>query len=294
MLSRRRFMGSMLFGLASLRGQAWAGPATTTRRIAAIDWPSAESLLALGAPPVAISDTGYFRQRVPVTLPESVADIGPFWEINLELLAALAPDAILANASSLIMTPAISEIARVEIVPEKVEGDRYRLAVDILQHAATVGGVSPSEADAFVCSIDARLSQQRSRLRLPARPILVALPDQAGRRAMVYGKGSLPDAVLTRLGLDNAWAGPVNANGLGQVGFDALMPLEDAVFALIDIPPLRLQTDRALAANGLWQALPAVRHGRIVRIDQFHPLGGLPSLAHFAETLVAALEDSRS
>ncbi|MGO4834114.1 ABC transporter substrate-binding protein, partial [Rhizobiaceae sp. 2RAB30] len=81
---------------------------------------------------------------------------------------------------------------------------------------------------------------------------------------------------------------------LGQVAFDALMPLEDAVFALIDIPPLRLQTDRALAANGLWQALPAVRHGRIVRIDQFHPLGGLPSLAHFAETLVAALEDSPS
>lgn len=293
MLSRRRFMGSMLFGLASLNGHARAGPATT-RRIAAIDWPAAESLLALGAPPVAISDTGYFRQRVPVRLPKSVVDIGPFWEINLELLAALAPDAILANASSLVMTPAISEIAAVEIVPEKVESDRYGLAVDILRHAATVGRVPPSETDAFVHSIDARLSEQRSRLGRPAQPILVALPDQAGRRAMVYGKGSLPDAVLTRLGLDNAWTGPVNTNGLGQVGIDALMPLEDAIFALIDIPPLRLQTDRALAANGLWQALPAVRNGRIVRIDQFHPLGGLPSLAHFAETLVAALEDSRS
>ncbi|MGO4836983.1 ABC transporter substrate-binding protein, partial [Rhizobiaceae sp. 2RAB30] len=202
-------MGSILFGLVSLKGQAWAGPATTTRRIAAIDWPAAESLLALGAPPVAISDTGYFRQRVPVPLPESIADIGPFWEINLELLAALAPDAILANASSLIMTPAISEIAPVEIVPEKVEGDRYRLAVYILQHAAAIGGVSSSEVDALARAIDTRLERQRSRLRFPARPVLVALPDQAGRRAMVYGKGSLPDAVLTRLGLDNAWAGPV-------------------------------------------------------------------------------------
>lgn len=108
---------------------------------------------------------------------------------------------------------------------------------------------------------------------------------------MIYGKGSLPDAVLTQLGLVNAWAGPVNANGLAQIGFDALMPLQDAVFALVDIPSLRRQTDRALAGNGLWQALPAIRHGRLVRIDQFHPLGGLPSVAHFAERLVTALDE---
>lgn len=294
MLSRRRFLGSTFAGLALSKGQAWAGGAPAKRRIAAIDWPAAESLLALGAPPVAVSDTGYFRQRVPVALPENVADIGPFWEINLELLSAMAPDAILAHSSSLVMTPAIAEIARVEIVPERSEGGRYRLAIDILEHAAKVAGIAKPAADAFVRSIDARLVAQRQRVRRRDRPVLVLLPDQSGRRGTVYGKGSLPDAVLQQLGLDNAWSGPVNGNGLGQAGFDALMPLEDAVFTLVDIPQLRLQTDRALAANALWQALPAVRHGRMVRIDQFHPLGGLPSVAHFAERLASALEETPS
>lgn len=287
MLSRRRFLGSTLAALAVSKGQAWAG---AKRRIAAIDWPAAESLLALGAPPVAISDTGYFRQRVPVTLPKDVADIGPFWDVNLELLSALAPDAILAHSSSLVMTPAIAEIAPVEMVPERSEGDRYRLAVDILEHAAKVAGVDTSDTDIFIQSIDARLSAQRQRLRHRDRPVLVLLPDQSGRRGTIYGEGSLPDAVLRQLGLANAWTGPVNANGLGQAGFDALIPLEHAVFALVDIPQFQLQTHRALAANALWQRLGPVRSGRMITIEQFHPLGGLPSVAHFAETLVSALE----
>lgn len=291
MLTRRRLLAATPFALAAVAAPFRAAASSRARRIAAIDWAAAEALVALGATPVAVSDTQYFRQRMPVTLPESVADIGPFWEINLERLAAIAPDAILANSSSLTMTPAIGEIAPVEQVPDRAEkGKRFELAVAIMTHAARVAGVPLADVDAHLLDVEARLTVQRQQLGDTRRPMLVLLPDQNGRRTMVYGEGSLPDAVLKKLGLANAWTGPVNANGLAQVGLDALMPLDGATFVQVEIPTLKARTARSLARSALWQRLEPIRAARSVTIPQFHPFGGLPSVTHFAETLVPALE----
>ncbi|HEV7307825.1 ABC transporter substrate-binding protein [Ensifer sp.] len=291
MLTRRHLVASIPFALAALAAPSRAATESGLKRVAAIDWAAAEALVALGAIPVAVSDTQYFRQRMPVSLPETVADIGPFWEINLERLAAIAPDAILANSSSLVMTPAIADVAPVAQVPDRAaKGQRFELAVAIMRHAADTAGVPGSDVDAFQQRIETRLSLMRQGLGRADRPMLVLLPDQNGRRAMVYGEGSLPDAVLRKLGLANAWSGPVNANGLAQVGLDALMPLAGATFVQVEIPTLKLRTARSLGRSALWQRLEPIRAQRSITIPQFHPFGGLPSAAHFAEMLVPALE----
>jgi iron complex transport system substrate-binding protein len=102
----------------------------------------------------------------------------------------------------------------------------------------------------------------------------------------------MPDAVLQRLGLENAWQGPVNAAGIFHAGFDALFDINEAIFVLIDIPSLRHQTTRALETSALWQALPTVRQGRTHWIGQFYPFGGCVSALHLAEAITAALEGS--
>ncbi|TCQ25877.1 ABC transporter substrate-binding protein [Rhizobium sp. PP-CC-3G-465] len=287
--SRRHFLALSLFSIAGMRSNAFASAGSA--RIVAIDWSAAESLLALGVVPAAVSDTGYFRQRMPLPLPDDVRDVGPFWEINRELLADIAPDLILINSSSLIMTPDIAKIACVEIVPEKaVSGDRYDLTIDILRHAGGAAGLEPSRMDAVAAQGLERISALRARLPVSTRRICVLLPDQTGRGVVIYGKGSLPEAVLQRLGLENAWQGPVNAAGIFQTGFDALFDIGEAIFVLIDIPALRHQTTKALETSALWQSLPSVRQGRTRWIEQFYPFGGCVSALHLAEAITAALE----
>ncbi|NTF35062.1 ABC transporter substrate-binding protein [Rhizobium skierniewicense] len=289
MHSRRDFLALSLVSLMGMRSNALAS--ANPSRIVAIDWAAAESLLALGVTPAAVSDTGYFRQRMPLPLPDNVLDIGPFWEINRELLAEIAPDVILINSSSLIMTPDIARVGRVETVPEKVRsGDRYDLSIEILYHAGKAAGLEPSRMVAVAARGLERFDALRARLPARSRRVCVLLPDQTGRGVVVYGKGSLPDAVLRRLGLENAWQGPVNAAGVFQTGFDALFDLEEAIFILIDIPALRQQTTRGLEKSALWQALPPVNQGRTNWIGQFYPFGGCISALHLAESMTAVLE----
>jgi iron complex transport system substrate-binding protein len=286
MLNRRIFLSGVLSTLVpSVPLRAEGG-----KRIAAIDWAAAESLLALGVTPLAVADTGYYNQRMPQTLPEETMDIGPFWEVNLELLDRIRPDLIFIGAPSLFMTPRLREIAPVEVVEDMVGEESYGRASAILRQCGRAAGLPGSTAEAFVAGIEREMGSLAARIDR-ARPVCILLPDQSGSRAMVYGNGSMPGSVINRLGLVNAWQGQTNASGFIQVGFEALMALEDAIFMQIEIPTLTPQTERALANSQLWQRLPAVRRGRVSRLRQFYPFGGSLSSLHLAASLTAAVSD---
>jgi iron complex transport system substrate-binding protein len=286
MLSRRFFIaGSFAVLLPSMPVLA-----AQARRIATVDWAAAESLLALGVAPLAVADTGYYNQRMPQVLPAATHDIGPFWEVNLELLDRLRPDLIFVGAASLFMTPRLKEIAPVEVVEDMTGDHAYGRAAAILRQCGHAAGIPPEHVQAVLSGIEQRM-QRLAESMGRMRPVCILLPDQSGSRAMVYGNGSMPGSVVTRLGLRNAWQGPTNANGFIQVGFDQLMALEGSVFMQIEIPSLAPQTNRALANSQLWQRLPAVREGRVVRMQQFYPFGGCLSTLRLAEDLARALQD---
>lgn len=268
------------FGGAPLRADG-------RRRIAAIDWAAAESLMALGLPPLAVADTGYFNQRMPQALPPQTQDIGPFWAVNLELLDRLRPDLIFLGAPSLFMTPRLKDIAPVEVVAEGGSGGR---SAAILLQCAAAAGLPDTAASALLAGI-AKETASLAQSLPEAPPVCILLPDQSGGRATIYGKGSMPDTVLTRLGLRNGWTGPVNASGFTQAGMDRLMPQEDAILIQITIPSLEAQTERALGNSQIWQQLPAVRQGRLARISQFYPFGGCLSELHLARSVAKAVLD---
>lgn len=285
MLNRRFFItGSLAASLPSMPVLA-----KDAMRIAAVDWAAAESLLALGAVPLAVADTGYYNQRMPQVLPVATHDIGPFWEVNLELLDRLRPDLIFIGAASLFMTPRLKEIAPVEVVEDMTGDKAYGRAAAILRQCGRAAGLPSSQVEAVLSNIEQRMQSLAATVS-PARPVCILLPDQSGSRAMIYGNGSMPGSVVTRLGLRNAWQGPTNANGFIQVGFDQLMALDDAVFMQIEIPSLAPQTNRALGDSQLWHRLPPVREGRVVRMQQFYPFGGCLSALHLAEALARALQ----
>ena len=263
-----------------------AGP-----RLAAIDWEAAEALIALGAPPIAIADTRYFASRMPFVLPAGIADMGPFWEINLEYLSRLAPDLILAPASSLVMTPRITDIAPVRIIPEEVGTDRLDRSARLVTEMAKAASLATEAAPRLIDTTVTAFVGYRARLAGQGT-VLIAVPDMSGRLFTVYGQGSLPDAVLRRLGLRNAWGGPTHPNGTFRTGIEPLLDMEDTTILLVEIASMRPRVERALARSALWQALPAIRLGRFGWLEEFYPAGGLLSARQLADRIAQRLRSA--
>jgi iron complex transport system substrate-binding protein len=224
-------------------------------------------------------------------LPDTVADVGPFWEINLEALAELRPDFIIATDYNLVMTPRIADVARVELVPSITTPnvERYQLAVDILNRVAELCGVPRSATDAIAQMAEDRFAEARAKLAGHHHPVGIMLPDIGGREMTMYGAGTLPDAVLRKLGLANIWTGPVNGTGMARAGLDRLMDNPHAAFLVVDIPSQRLQTERSLQQNAMWKLLAPVRNKRVAWLNQFHPFGGMASAVHLSGLIASAL-----
>ncbi len=112
---------------------------------------------------------------------------------------------------------------------------------------------------AALAAVEQDFASARSRLSgTDRRPLLmVSLMDS--RHVRIYGANSLFGAVLTRLDVANAYAGPTNFWGFTTLGIESLPPLADARLIFFDpVPPGTLA---ALAANRSGPACPMCRPG---------------------------------
>jgi iron complex transport system substrate-binding protein len=156
----------------------------------------------------------------------------------------------------------------------------------------------PARATALIAQ--AARTAEAVRAQIAARPALTAAPVIVAdlvddRHLRVYGRGSLFDEMLAKLGVVNA-AHPRNGADAGtwptQAGF-ALVPLQRLVevqrASLVLVGPVAAESIAGLERNAIWQALPAVREKRVTRLPVIAPYGGLVSMQRFAQALNAAL-----
>lgn len=295
MIAARRQLVKGLLGGAVLTAlpPLFADPAQPVP-IVAINWAAMETLLALGVTPLAGSDTGYYRRRMPTyALPPQVQDIGPFWEPNLELLQRLQPSLILSDPLAPVVDRALRSIAPTEIVDLYPSADPYaRASALLLALGARLDRVSAAQA--YLAGVDRRLGELASRLASSPRPaVQVALVNADGRHATLYGRGSLIQSVLNRLGLRNGWQGRSNAMGVTLVGIERLAEAPDALLVCVELPTRLAELQRLRQDGTLWQALPAVRAGRVLTLPRFFPYGGVASALFLAEQLTTHLEGVR-
>lgn len=257
-------------------------------RIAALEWASAETLIALKAPPVGLADVeGYRRWVVEPVPPLNVVDLGLRTEPNLELLQWLAPDLIT-------MVPGYSaDRARLERIAPSISleiyterRDPYEAAIrETLRLAQMLGRTG--EAEALISETAETIEAARSRLEASrSEPVyLVNIIDQ--RHVSVFGRNSMFDDVLRRLGLSNAWTGRTNFWGWATgVGIENLTA-PDA--RLVYFRPRSPLLEEELARNRLWNSLPFAKAGRITRVEPVWYFGGLVSASRFARLLTDAL-----
>ncbi|MDF2621229.1 MAG: hypothetical protein K0S00_3888 [Xanthobacteraceae bacterium] len=278
-----------LLGAAMLPAHA-ASPAPRRLRTAVLAPWIAETLLAIGTPPVALPELERgARVWGPSDLPAGVVDLGLAGEPNIELLEQLRLDLILADSrlqgwilprlepiapvvAAAIYTPALRPLAAA-----RAETMRFG---DLLHRRG--------EAARLVAEADAAFGQAREALSgFAERPFFVVrLIDD--RNLVLYCRGSLFHDVLVELGLPPA--SPVaNDWGFLTTGIETLAAVPDA--RIIHFEPVPKEARRLFTQPSLWSHLPAVRDGRVTPIPELYSWGGLPTAKRFADELALSLAD---
>lgn len=285
-LTRRDLVGAIAWSVL-LPGQV--GAAETSLRTAVLDWAIAETLFALGKPPIAlVAASDWNRFVVEPPLPAVTADIGVQQEVNFELLAALRPDLILTSPFSQDQETALARIGPVErfavFEPTATPLERPRALTREL--GVLVG--AEEEAEALIAHTDAQMDVCRARLAGRRQPPVLLVSFLDGRHARAYGGVGLYQNVLDTLGLENAWTGPTNAWGFATTGIEGLATDRDVrLVAFEPVPPDALPT---LARSPLWRRLPFVETGHVSILPPVLMFGALPAALRFAYLLTDELE----
>lgn len=267
--------------LACWLGHAQAAAPT---RIAVIDWGLTETLLGLGVTPLAVAQTsGYRRWVVEPALPESTVDLGLRVEPNLELLARLKPELILITPQFEASRTQLERIAPVKsLAIYSAEQEAYRGAQRV---TLELGQLLQREAEAraLIERVEQTLQRVGTRLAERSQAPVYVMTFLDARHVRLFGRRSIYQGVLDRVGLRNAWQGHSNDWGFTQQGIDSLASEPKA--RLLYLEPLPPGVDRALAASELWQRLPAVRDGRVTALPPVWSFNGLLAAERFAQLL---------
>ncbi|WP_186215457.1 ABC transporter substrate-binding protein [Burkholderia gladioli] len=277
-----------------------AGAAESTAiptRIVTMNWELTETLLALGVVPIGVTLPDWYRSAiVEPPLPPGIADVGLLYQPNFEVLLTLKPDLLVLTPGHAPAIRILQRIAPTIILSQYMTSETpYRdLCDETGKLAARVG--RPRRAVELVAEAARTIETVRAGLAArPARlgkPVIVAdLVDD--RHLRVYGRGSLFDEMLGKIGVRNAAhprdGGPVwpTQAGYSLVPLQRLAEVPEASVLLVG--PVKAPARAGLAGNAIWHALPAVRERRVAELPVIAPYGGLVSMQRFARAIDAAL-----
>ncbi|MDN3556637.1 iron-siderophore ABC transporter substrate-binding protein [Halomonas maura] len=256
-------------------------------RFATLDWTLAETLVALEAPPRAVAQIEAYHAWVgEPALPDTTTDLGLRSQPNLERLASLDPDRILISPMFANLTPRLQRIAPVQSLPlYRPDRDTWH---EMRELTRSLGRLveRPEAATRLIDRTERKLEALRGRLAEDV-PALLVVQFMDSRHVRVFGAGGLYQAVLDRLGVDNAWSRPTNAWGFSLVGIEALAGLDAR---LVVVEPYPAGVRESLDDSGLWQHLVASSRGTPIVLPPVWSFGALPSAGRFADRLVSALE----
>jgi ABC-type Fe3+-hydroxamate transport system substrate-binding protein len=284
---RRAFLTAA--GLVLAAGFPLRLRAQTRPRLAAIDWAMLETAIAIGHMPVAACELIRFRADAGGSqVPPQVVDLGLRGAPNFELLQLTRPDLILTSPYYTQYQGRLAALAPVLNLPFFTPGEAP-LPKALAALTALAAAVDDPQAGAEAQSrAEARLDQLAQRLAsFDDRPVaLVDIGDSRHLRA--FGFDSLFGSTLVRLGLQNAWSEGTRFSFLAPVPIERLAAMPEARLVLVGRPPA--EAVRGLRRSVLWQALPAVKDGRVYQLGAINPFGGIPSALHFASLLADAFD----
>ena len=279
----------MLGGVLSLPfiGKVRAG---SEERIAVVDWAMLETLLALDFVPVAATELIQFHKiAVEPRVPAQVADLGLRGSPNYEMLRLSNPDLIVSSPWLAWATGNLERIAPVASYSVYEPGRPPYSPAEQVMEALGERLERSRQARLFLQSVSHEIEQAKQRLASKTgRPVfLINLGD--ARHFRVFGADSMFGDVLGRLGFQNAWPKPTSYGAAAPVPLEVLAGVPEA--SIVIISPVPPDAQVTLARSPLWNAIPAVRAGRVATLPPVNPFGALPAARRFAGLFTEALSD---
>lgn len=261
------------------------------KRIVALNWDLAEQLLELGVTPVGVPNIkDYTTWVVKPAIPESVEDVGTRAEPNMQKLAELKPDLILAASPQKDLIPRLQTIAPV-LYYESYEGtsDSAQEVITHFKHIAQV--VDKSElAQTKLDAMNARFSELNQQLTAAfgeTLPQVLAMRFANQTAVYVYTENSTTNYVLKQLGLTPAMPLPPQHWGISQKRITDLQHIKDGY--VVYFGPFSDQQKAQLNKSMLWKAMPFVRNGHVNEAAPVWNYGGAMSMQYIAESITESL-----
>ncbi|MFF0830109.1 ABC transporter substrate-binding protein [Brevibacillus sp. NPDC003359] len=281
-----------MMGEATIKG--------TPKRIVALEWSSAEHLLALGIQPVGIADIPNMKKwvKLPVEIAPEVVDVGSRTAPNLESIMMLKPDLIIGIKRNVEANyDEMSKIAPTiafDTNPAEGQGSQYDRMIEIFKQIADITGKN-AEAETALKDLDKTYAEAKEKLTkagVDKVPFVLAMgySSQNAVEFRLSTDNSTAASILINIGLTNKYKPKkFEQTGLTLADVEALPALQDANFLHI------IQNDdnvieNQLKNNPVWNGLTFVKENRVYALGgDLWPYGGTMSAKILANKVVDLL-----
>ncbi|MGP8306098.1 iron-siderophore ABC transporter substrate-binding protein [Vibrio sp. YIC-376] len=258
------------------------------QRVIALNWDILEQVLALDVEPVAAPNLpGYRQWVVNPYAPESIEDIGTRAEPNLEKIASLNPDVILAASPQQDLIPLLKQIAPVIYLPNF--SGKEEAADTAIRHFRTLGKLFEKQplAEEKLTALFRSFEQMRSRIyqHYPEQLEVLVMRFSTPNSVFLATENSTTDYVVEQLGLNSPIKEPARAWGIKQDRINRLQDLKDSYILYVQPFP----QEKKLKDSPLWQAMPFVKEQRVNSVRAVWAYGGAMSLQYMAEAITDSL-----
>ncbi|WP_022888398.1 ABC transporter substrate-binding protein [Agromyces italicus] len=265
-------------------------------KVVALEWNTAENLVALGVMPAGVADIeGYGAWVQSEPLDDDVTDVGMRGEPSVDAIAGLAPDLVVTTTDlPETVISQIEEFAPVLVVRGADASNPLGQMESNLERIATATGTE-AEGEALLDDFHAKIDEGAAALEeagLAGTPFMMSDSWASGGQVSIrpFAEGALLTAVAEELGLENAWTGEGDADyGLGSTDVEGLTGLDDLEFLYITNGEADAYAVD-LADNAVWKSLPFVANGNVHRLpDGIWMFGGPSSMNDYIDAVVSTL-----
>lgn len=242
------------------------------QRVVVLEWTFTEDIIALGVQPVGNADNENYKLYVTSEAPldASVTDVGSRDEPDLETIASLKPDLIIANTGGhegiYDQLKGIAPTLIFGLYPEEGQGDQYTIMEDTFKTIAAAVGKT-AEGDKVLADLDAHYAAAKTKLTEAGKEGLNYVLTQAysyqnAATLRLFTDNSLAVQTLDRIGLKNDWKPEkFEAYGFTTSTVEALPAVQDSNLMYIVQKDDNIFT-KELKDNSVWNGLNFVKENR--------------------------------
>lgn len=203
------------------------------QRVVVLNWDILEQVLALDIEPIAAPNLpGYRQWVVNPYAPESIEDIGTRAEPNLEKIASLKPDVILAASPQQDLIPLLRQIAPVVYLPNFSQNEAA--AQTAIKHFRTLGVLFDKQelAEQKLAKLNDSFKQLRDKIRQHySAPLdVLVMRFSTPNSVLLSTENSTTDYVVEQLGLTNPIQVSARVGASNKIASTAYKTLNKATY----------------------------------------------------------------